>query len=191
MSATNRGGPRVPADNYPTPTWCVQRLLEAVDLPGGEWLEPAVGEGAIIQATDREDVTWTAVDVRPEAVQSVAGLVTDDRLYQGDFLSLTTAGTFEPKTFSVVLTNPPYRQAMEYVQACLPLAGTVVMLLRLSFLATKGRYEFMNSTKPDVHILASRPCFVNGKSDSSEYGWFIWRDEPPTEGRHTWLAPKS
>jgi len=136
-------------------------------------------------------VTWTAVDVREEAVQSVAGLVPDDRLYQGDFLSLTTAVTFEPKSFSVVLTNLPYGQAMEFIQASLPLAGTVVMLLRLNFLATKARYEFMNSTKPDVHVLASRPCFVNGKSDSSEYGWCIWRDGPPTEGRITWLAPKS
>ena len=191
MSATNRGAVRMGADNYPTPAWCVTRLLEAVELPGGNWLEPAVGEGVIIQAADREDVTWTAVDVRPEAVQSTAEWVPNDRLHQGDFLSLTSAGTFEPKTFSVVLTNPPYGQAMEFIEACLPLAVTVVMLLRLSFLATKGRYAFMKSTRPDVHVLASRPCFVNGRSDSSEYGWFIWRDEPPTDGRITWLAPKS
>jgi hypothetical protein len=89
MSATNRGGPRVSADNYPTPTWCVQRLLGAVPLPGGEWLEPAVREGANVQAVERGDGTWTRVDVRPEAEQSVAGLVADERLYQGDFLSLT------------------------------------------------------------------------------------------------------
>ena len=28
-------------DYYPTPAWCVRRLLEAVDLPGGRWLGAA------------------------------------------------------------------------------------------------------------------------------------------------------
>jgi hypothetical protein len=44
MSSTNRGAAREPADNYPTPSWCVRRLLEAVELPPGRWLEPACGE---------------------------------------------------------------------------------------------------------------------------------------------------
>ena len=58
---------RAAYDYYPTPAWCVRRLLEAVDLPGGRWLEPAVGDGAIVRSVDaaRDDVRWTTIDVRP------------------------------------------------------------------------------------------------------------------------------
>ena len=48
MSATNRGAVRNEHDFYPTPAWCVHRLLEAVPLPAGRWLEPCVGDGAKI-----------------------------------------------------------------------------------------------------------------------------------------------
>jgi hypothetical protein len=51
VSATKRGsGVRTPDDAYETPAWCVQRLLEKLQLPGGNWLEPGAGDGAIIKA---------------------------------------------------------------------------------------------------------------------------------------------
>ena len=181
----------MPADNYPTPSWCVERLLESVALPGGTWLEPAVGEGAILRAVNRDDVSWTAVDIRPEAVKTVSTLVPSDRLFEGDFLTLSAARTFEPRSFSVVLTNPPYGRALEFVQASLPLAETVVMLLRLSFLASKTRHDFMKTTKPDVWVMPTRPAFVNRKTDSTDYAWFIWRTVPPTDAKIRWLPPKT
>lgn len=42
MSATNRGAVRNKDDFYATPAWCVRALLATVQLPGGNWLEPAV-----------------------------------------------------------------------------------------------------------------------------------------------------
>ena len=58
------GGPR---EDYPTPRWCVDRLLERVDLPGGEWLEPCAGHGAIVRRILdlRGDVIMRANDIQP------------------------------------------------------------------------------------------------------------------------------
>jgi hypothetical protein len=51
----------------------------------------------------------------------------------------------------------------------------VIMLLRLNFLASEERSEFMQRTRPDVYVLPNRPSFVlAGKTDSIEYAWFHW-----------------
>jgi len=63
VSSTNRGnGKRSATDFYPTPPWCVHRLLDRLALPGGRWFEPRAGQGAIISAVNgaRTDVTWSS-----------------------------------------------------------------------------------------------------------------------------------
>lgn len=52
MSSTARGAVRKREDYYPTPGWCVRRLLEATTtkLDGKRWLEPGAGMGHIIRA---------------------------------------------------------------------------------------------------------------------------------------------
>lgn len=64
MSATGRSDVRRLDDFYATPAWCVRRLLEGVNPPGGLWLEPCAGDGAIIRAVEemRADVKWHAVE---------------------------------------------------------------------------------------------------------------------------------
>src|SRR5260370_30448823 len=57
------------SDFYATPRWTVHRLLEVLHLPGGNWLEPGAGEGDLIRAvaeTGRNDINWTALELRPE-----------------------------------------------------------------------------------------------------------------------------
>src|SRR6185312_5530279 len=68
VSAAGRGAARIEPDGDGTPAWCVHRLLEHCDLPAGRWLEPCAGEGAVIRAVSevRRDVTWSAIDLRPE-----------------------------------------------------------------------------------------------------------------------------
>ena len=69
MSATGRGAERRASDYYPTPAWCIWRLLDALSLPCRcTWLEPAAGDGAIVRAVNAvvPDLDWVAVDIRPE-----------------------------------------------------------------------------------------------------------------------------
>ena len=179
VSATGRKkGVRVEQDVYPTPAWCVRRLLEKVPLPGGYWLEPCAGEGHIISAVSRvrTDVAWHAVEYRTECASGLSTLVGPEQAVSGDFLTFAPywASTSPTPRYQVILTNPPYGQAMEFIEACLPLAENVVMLLRLNFLASTTRHRFMSTHTPDVAVLPNRPSFVGGKTDATEYCWMIW-----------------
>jgi hypothetical protein len=171
MSATNRGRTRAAHDEYATPPWPVHRLLEAVSLPSGRWLEPSAGRGAIIRAVRqvRNDVCWIACERQERhegRLQALAPLVHD-----GDFLELS------PGRFDVVIGNPPYDQALDFVTRALPLAPVVVFLLRLNWLASAARNALMRSHAPDVYVLPDRPSFRGGGSDSTEYAWFVWHGD--------------
>lgn len=178
MSATGRGAERRADDFYATPAWCVRRLLERLALPAGNWLEPCAGDGAIIRAVGRQDVTWTAVELRHEARGRLVEVVDSTEVFVGfDFVG----GDFGGTEFAAVITNPPFSLALPFIEHALELAPWVVMLLRLNFLASAGRAEFFREQAPDVYVLPNRPSFTDdGRTDATEYAWFVW---PPERGR--------
>jgi len=183
MSSTNRGGAkRSPTDNYPTPSWCVDRILEALELPFGRWLEPAAGAGMLIAAVNRRrgGLRWTVVE-RDRRHESRLGRVTAGKILFADFLDGRTL-PFGRRTgpFQVAITNPPFRQALPFVRKCLDVARWVIVLQRLNFLGSVERAAFFHSEMPDVFVLPDRPIFRGGHSDSTEYGWFVWG---PRRGR--------
>lgn len=178
MSATNRSDVRIPSDFYPTPAWCVRRLLEAVNLPGGNWLDPGAGNGAIIDAVNcvRQDVTWAAIDIRPEVEPYIVGAGAN--FMAADFLTLGYDKT--ALKFDVIITNPPYSLAQGFIEKSLQMANHVAMLLRLNYLAGGKRVDFMRAMPPDVYVLPNRPSFTGQGTDATEYAWFVWR---PIAGR--------
>ena len=189
MSSTRRGTQRAPSDFYPTPKWCVRRILEAVDLPGGQWLEPCIGHGAVVAATAgiRSDVVWTGLDVHASFARPVSVLPPPVRFLAEDFTQWRPAA---PLSFDVVITNPPYAIAQAIIERSLSLAPIVVMLLRLNYLASAGRALFMRRHPPDVYVLPNRPSFSGRGTDSIEYAWFVWRPkEARTSGRIQVLPP--
>jgi hypothetical protein len=174
MSRTTLARNEKRVDYYPTPAWCVHRLLEACQLPGGRWLEPAVGDGAIVRAVNavRSDVTWTTVDVRVEV----------DPDHVGDFWAFGGAGLVPEfpapyAPFSVAITNPPYSQALEFVVAARGRARVVAMLLRLGWLSSAERAPFLRDWMPDVYVLPDRPSFDGQGSDSADYAWLVWQQK--------------
>jgi hypothetical protein len=180
MSSTHRGATRRPADYYPTPQWCTRRLLEALELPAGRWLEPGAGEGHIIRAVDeaRGDVEWTACELRAECRESLRVLVPEVRCPH-DFVEHRAPAS----GFDVVICNPPFSLACEFVERSLPLGEWVVMFLRLNFLGSARRNSFFRARMPDVYVVPDRPSFTaDGKTDSVEYAWFVW---PPHHRRTT------
>lgn len=179
MSSTSRGGKRTPADFYPTPSWCVTRVLDAIPLPGGEWLEPCAGDGAIIRAArqTRRDVAWQAVELRKECEHDLEREVGPDRFVCCDFLEWRAG-----RKFDVLLTNPPYSLAESFLLAGFAAANHVVLLLRLNFLASAKRADLMRSRAPDVYVLPNRPSFSGHGTDSVEYAWFHWPPENRPRG---------
>lgn len=182
MSSTSRGGQRSPADNYATPLWCVHRALEAIELPSGLWVDPCAGTGNIIQATQmlRSDVQWKAYEVRPECLEPLVNIDSHPTIV--DFTSVN----LKPRPCNVVLMNPPYRMAQEFIEKSLRMADHVVALLRLNYLGSQARNTFMRNDCPDVYVLPNRPSFEsNGRTDSIEYAWMHWQkhQKPKKIGR--------
>jgi len=163
---------------YATPRWTVHRLLEALHLPGGNWLEPGAGEGDLIRAVaeKRDDVRWTALELRPECKPHL------DKLKPRPEIIITDKfiGAPEPEKplrghrFDVAFGNPPFSLAIEFIRECFEVADRVVFLLRLNFLATSSRSTFMRTYCPDIYILPQRPSFNGTGTDAQEYAWFVW-----------------
>lgn len=169
---------------YETPAWCVHRLLEAVDLPGGLWLEPCAATGAIVRAVDsvRNDVTWTACEIREECGDALVEATNDsDEVIMGDFLADGFLRGFDKTArrgafaFDVCLTNYPFSLATSFIETCRPRCSIVVALLPMPFFGTTGRGVFFERNMPEaIYQLPDRPQFAYGASNSLEYGWFVW-----------------
>lgn len=176
--------PRLPNDNYETPQWAVNALLEnhRLPFPVGKVLEPCAGSGAIIRAFYSKYWPWrmeafkfTAIDIRQQPCDVLPSWA--DKVHCADFL------TWEPdEEYSVIITNPPYSIAQEIVEHALEIArrqtkpAEVIMLLRLAFLESEKRYDFWQKNPPNkVLVLSSRPSFTgDGGTDATAYAWFVW-----------------
>lgn len=186
MSSTNRGGQRSPSDWYSTPSWCVHRLLEAVTLPGGRWLEPGCGEGHIIRAVRerRSDVQFTGIDCRDtEFVRKATETPQPgDEFVVGDLLTPEgrVKALLDGPKWAVSVGNPPFSLAQQFIDLSLKAADTVILLLRLNYLSSDKRAEFMRTNAPDVYVLPNRPSFTgDGSTDSIDYAWFLWASSAP------------
>jgi DNA modification methylase len=83
-----------------------------------------------------------------------------------------------------IITNPPYKHALEFVEHALKLANKkVAMFLKLTFLEGKGRYKFFQENPPRrIYVFSYRAmCYLNGddtikdkKSSAVAYAWFVW-----------------
>lgn len=178
VSSTKRNSEmRLPLDQYYTPATSVNSLLSVLSIPADTtFLEPCRGAGAIYDAVPARFKHWA------ELAENVDYLTTSFR------------------RMNLIITNPPFSLAVEFLQKSLAEAGSVFYLLRLNFLGSKKRKEFWRANKPShVMVLSERPCFawvckpcealfrpevyhicphcggpVKPQTDSIEYAWFGW-----------------
>lgn len=171
VSSTNRGAVRIESDLYETPPEPIIQILNALDLPGGDWLEPSAGSGAIIRAVNsvRSDVRWTACEILPEMARMICVADPSADVVCDDFLTADWLVRWD-----VCAMNPPFSLALQFIERALEVADWVVCLERLNFLGSDKRNEFWLAHMPDVYVLPRRPSFVGGKTDSTEYALFVW-----------------
>lgn len=183
MSATNRGGVRIVHDNYASPAWTVRRILQVLpQLPGGTWLEPMAGDGAIIRAVNcykGGDIFWTANELREECVPALRRSGTKI-ISIGDYLDRKLV-LGRP---NVVISNPAFSVAQEAIERSKELCpkGWILMQLRLNFAGSEKRWDWLQKDMPDIYVLPNRPQYGRNKdgkkgSDSIEYAWFVWTPE--------------
>lgn len=192
MSAAGRGAERAEYDYYPTPAWCVDRLLDDCGADLGlfdghdvEALEPTVGDGAIVRACERwawaarlaggvASPRWTGVELRRGALAGGTPLV--HHVEGVDFRSWVPEIPLDHGTFDVCIGNPPFNFAESIVRRCLAMSDRVAMLLRVGFLGSAERYPFWQEYGDDcaLRVLPDRPSFDGEGTDSATYAWFIW-----------------
>jgi len=181
MSSTNRGAVRQPDDYYSTPAWCTRAIVPHLNSPSSV-LDPCAGAGAIL------DVVRDWAGPEPELIaydinERVAEIQTASIKAHTDSLVQYSAW----HQVDLIITNPPYSLALPFVKrACDYLSqwgkGQAAFLLRLAFLESKERNTFLRNRMPDdVYVLPKRPSFINGKTDSCAYAWFVWGAEAHSE----------
>lgn len=161
-------------DFYETPAWAVHPILPLLPVVPGvtRILDPGCGTGAILRevgaAFPENEILGLEKDrARYEAVCAS----TDLPVLLGDFFS-------HCDKYDVIVSNPPYSHALEFVQHALSLAPVVCMLLRLPWLAGQARAGWHRENPSYVNVLPRRPSFTgDGKTDATEYAWFVWGTE--------------
>lgn len=127
-----------------------------------------------IQPTDGAEPVIHTMDIREDSPAEI----------HGDFLN-----TDLDRKYGVVISNPPFTLAQEFVTKALECTvdnGYVVMLLRIGFFGSAKREKWFKAHMPEFTILHhKRPSFSNdGKTDSDYYAHFVWRKGyHPTESR--------
>lgn len=194
---------RVDRDVYPTP----QALADAaVARIRRDWfrdsravcsvLDPGAGTGVWGQAALRAwpDAYISGIELRE--MDHPAGFST--WLDCADFCEFARRAHGYHLTYDLICGNPPFRLAAEFVRASVPLLahnGVLAFLLRLDYLGSIKRGPFWEQHPPcAVYTVVPRPQFSRGKvgrSDSGEYGIFLWRSRSHAEwgkpARMGWL----
>lgn len=201
MSSTRRPKRYGERDFFRTPAWCIDRLI-GIGPDGEVWpskipdakvvLDPACGDGAIlnaIRARDPDGRRWNrmvGIDIEPMGQPN-------SLLMCADFLSVEGLNLAIQQHTEVIVANPPYNGALEFVCQSLGTVGqfgTVAMLLRDAFAESIKRRDFHRRQgqydwvwhRADRYTLSDRPSFTDdGKKDSCAYSWFVWG--PHTIGR--------
>lgn len=149
----------------------MDRLYEALPLPDGKWLDPAAGDGAFLK---NKNANWTALEIQPRFQQDLENLVGANNVIIDNYLDAKLL-----PIYNVIITNPPFSLALEFIKRSIELKPNfVILLLRLNFLGSVERSDYLREHMPDIYVLPNRPSF-NGKgsTDSIEYAWFIWRSD--------------
>ena len=160
-------------DYYATQPEAIDYLLKNIDIPGTTKIwECACGEGHLSKRL---------IELGYEVYSSDS----INRNY-GEVLNFFDH-TENPDASTLILTNPPYRYAMEFVLHALELLSEnsyCIMFLKLTFSEEQKRFSELFRHHPPKRVLvfskrmkcARNGVFKAGEDDSSAvaYCWYIW-----------------
>ena len=165
-------------DFYATPPCATKALIKYckennINIFDRTILEPACGNGHIADVLIEEGLDIIAFDIIDRGYEHQKDKI-DFFVYDDDI------------NYNII-TNPPYKFAKEFIEHSLDIVkpdSYVCMLLKITFLEGKGRYEMFKNNPPyKVLIFSNRVnCSKQGDFEKdSEYGgavgyaWYIWK----------------
>ena len=180
MSATNRSNKRHKDDAYSTPKWLTRALMGRLNLSkDARILEPACGTGSIVEVLREQDYRNVWIGEK-----NLVKLVRCSRRYGCPVASYSDYLAFDESNlgWDLIVTNPPYTLALEFIQKSFKLSSSlwadhalIAMLLRVNFVGSGERAEFHNEHPSELLVTPRRPSFTyDGKTDATEYAWFVW-----------------
>jgi hypothetical protein len=146
-------------------------------------LEPAAGEGAIVNVLCGYGYTVTASDIVDYGLDGCEKL---------DYLTSAPAADID-----AVVTNPPYAQAVAFIRKALSEGPYVAMLLRTNFLESAEResffaeHPFARMWVASLRLPMMHRRGWTGKRVGSNvaYAWYVWdraANEKMTVGHFNW-----
>ena len=176
LAGLNRqdGSERQPEDFYATDPAAIPPLLKIL---GPEWesggkfiYEPCCGKGHISQILELYGHNVVSSDLMDRGY-GVGGV---------DFLEDNPV--FDTVLYDAVITNPPFKYAVEFVKKSLKLAPLVCMLLRTAFIESERRDKFFEKYPPyRIYAFRKRPrtskngLFPEGESSATPMSWWVWK----------------
>lgn len=154
-------------DYYATDPKAIDALNKVMPLEGLFIWEPACGAGHLSKRMQYFGAEVLSTDLY-------------DRGYGGDNVDFLQCKNLEAP---IIVTNPPYRYAYEFVEHSLDIgADRVAMFLKLTFLEGQKRKKLFEKYPPKTVAVFSKriQVAINGdpemfsKSSAACYAWFIW-----------------
>ena len=172
---TKRDKSKEYSDLYNTPDIALDKLMDFADLNKYQnILEPCNGIGKI-----------------SNYLKNLGYHIYTNELYDygssdfsDDFLAPLDEVTYNIKNYDVIVTNPPYKLAKEFVLRGFEIAREQYLLLRLSFLEGQKRYQELFSKKhlKGVYIFTARISCSEGvdelpTANSVTYCWLHFESQ--------------
>lgn len=181
-----RTEPHDSLDDFPTPPWAARAFCEwmGFDRTMTVW-EPAANRGFMVKGLRDYFHRVDGSDIHDYG----AGFPVHDFLMPGDPLHRP----------GWIITNPPFRLAMEFVERGLDVSNHgVAVIVRSTWAEGSGRFNRLFSKHPPKFILqhVERVPMVKGRYDptastATGYAWYVWQcNMAPTEHtRFGWIPP--
>lgn len=161
---------------------------DGIELHNDIW-ECACGEGHLSKVLENRGYRVLSTDLIDRGYGNILDFFECSILNETYYLCLDKPGIQTLKLPNRyfngdILTNPPYRQAKEFVEHALDILEDgyyAIFLLKIQFLEGKARKKLFEKYPPKyVYVHSERQiCAMNGnfeniKSSASYYAWFIW-----------------
>lgn len=169
-------------DFYATHPKHVKEIIDLENIKNLTILEPCAGEGHISKELAKYN-----------------NCVVSNDLIQRDFYLNFNVDYLKEKitldvSYDLVLTNPPFKYAREFIEKSLVYADTVIIFARLQLLESTKRKELMENHLEKVYVYSQRAKCAKGgleiefdKSSSMAFAWFVFKRNKTNETVVRWI----